>query len=129
MVKFVTSYKGMRLMAFLVADEEKRGWLVNYQIEDDDFGYMCPCCMFPEHRRAIAEAVKAALRDGIIQGKVRWCCHQNTTDYGDRLENASFAPLNEVAFCAGDAHQMPIMAQAELRTVALSAWIAFKRSK
>ena len=89
-VKFVTSYHGMHMNTYLVV-ENGQAFLLCYEHEKDQFGFMCPCCMFPEHRQAITEAVSQGLREDAFTGKVIWCCHQSDApEYGNHLASHDF---------------------------------------
>lgn len=119
MIKYVTTNTGQEIVAFLVADG-KDGYLVNYEIVNDSFGHMCPCCMLSHHHKAIMDAVKEAFINGSVQGRVRWCSH--TTDdepllYGDQLRD-EYPLLDQKFFCAGSAFAMSPEAKAELREAA-----------
>lgn len=86
---------------FLVS-QDKTGFLVNCDPTDGSFGYMCPCCFFKKEREQIMEAVTTALHEGIIESRVRWCCHKDDADYGDNLGDCT--PLVQENFCAGSAN-------------------------
>lgn len=118
-VRHVTDYPGMLLRAFLVV-EDGTGYLVNYSHEQGDFGFLCPCCTSLANRRAINDAVETAIKDGIVQGKVRWCCHQNDApQFGDRVGEFG-SPLRQHLFCGGSTREMSAEAKAQLHTLALT---------
>ncbi len=129
-VTFVTTYLGMHLNVFLVV-LNRVGYLICWEPETMEFGYMCPCCMYPEHREAIAYAVELGLHKGEFDGKVRWCCHKEHTQYGDSLGN-DYSSLNGELFCSGNAEvdlaemKEQIQAEAE-RQLALGNITRFER--
>lgn len=89
----------MHLNVFLVI-YNRLAYLVCWQPETQEFGYMCPCCMDSTHRSAIMRAVYA--ETGNYDGKVRWCCHKSDSNHGDHLEG--YKPLVAYMFCAGSAN-------------------------
>ena len=99
---FVTAYPSNGMRTFLVI-QGTTGYLVNYNHETDSFDYMCPCCTFDYHRRAIMMAVIEAVDNGKVGGEIRWCSRNENgiQDHGDRL--GEYAPLRQEFFCAGDA--------------------------
>jgi hypothetical protein len=120
-VIFVSQYD--KSVFFLVI-ENLVGYLVNYDEGDDPnepFGYMCPCCMYANHRQDIMKVVREELDKGTVQGKIKWCCHKQFSEIGNRLEE--YAPLDQTLFCSGDALQMSSEAKEKFREVA-AAYLA-----
>lgn len=122
-VRHVTDYLHWRdgeviFRAFLVA-EGGTGYLVNYDAERRTFSYLCPCCMLAGHHCAIKDAVEKAIQEGVVSGKVRWCCHESDAPYGD---NIGFPGLGQNSlWCSGNAHEISEEAKAQLHQVALNS--------
>lgn len=107
-VTYVGTYPEMHLNIFFVI-LNRVAYLICWMPEKMEFGYMCPCCMFSSHRKAIARAVEDGLANDLFDGKVRWCSHHThgmegsfVDDYGDRL-GRDYSHLDGELFCAGNA--------------------------
>ena len=117
MIKFVTTYHGMHLNVFLVVDQDQ-AYLLCYEHETDEFGYMCPCCMNDSHRRAIMDTVSEAIRDGNVKGTVLWCSHKKDSPHlGENLGH--YAPLEQRMFKGGSAKGISAETKALIREEAL----------
>ena len=101
-VKLVVKDKMRDLSMFLII-VNRQAYLVNYDSEKKDFGFMCPCCVIDSQRKNIADAVQSALDNNLFDGKVRWCCHKSDSDYGDHL-NTTYSHLRQELFCSGSAN-------------------------
>jgi len=99
LVKFVTNFE--HLNVFLVICN-KTAYLVSWEHEACQFGYLCSCCMQDSHRMDIKHWIQS--QKGKFDGKVRWCSHSggNTLTSGDDMQNM-YSHLDGDLFCAGSA--------------------------
>jgi hypothetical protein len=119
-ITHVTDYAGMLYHIFLVI-HEKKGYLASCNGEDK-VGYdnLCPCCMFDSHRQAICTAVRSAISQRLIEGRVVWCVSEsganNEFAFGTGKNTAGPYPhLDENLFIPGTFDDVPLELQKEVQ--------------
>lgn len=118
MIQFITTFHAMHLNVFLIVDQ-CAAYLVCYEHETSEFGYMCPCCMTKENKEAIMNAVKAAIHNGSITEKITWCSYKGySPDLGNSI-NEDDLPLKQGYFVGGSAENISDETMSLLRLQAL----------
>jgi len=99
-IKFITEYKHCNVKVFFIV-EERIAYVVNWDTKENNFSYLCPCCMLKRNRKEIMRMVNSNKK--YFAGQVRWCSInlENELQYfGNKLSN--FKYLEGEQFIAGD---------------------------
>lgn len=83
MIREIANYDGCQ---FVLALFGRTGYILG--LYKDNPVNVCPCCMFPEHRKAIMATVREEQANGVMEGRARWVLYrssmeQNGSDFSD----------------------------------------------